>query len=72
MHIVDTRDSNRSSAIILKGFINHHANVCPNDACPIKAYKKLMMKEKLTAENERKRKASLAKANSQNENSALL
>lgn len=56
MHIIETKEIDRYSAIILKGYINHHTEVCPFDACPIKAFKKLMMREKANAENERKKK----------------
>lgn len=57
IYIIETKEVTRQSAIILKGYINHHTEVCPFDTCPIKAYKKMMLREKLTAESERKKKA---------------
>lgn len=56
MHIIETKETDRYSAIILKGYINHHSEVCPMDNCPIKAFKKQMLREKQNADNERKKK----------------
>lgn len=53
--IIDTREMSRQNGIILKGYVNHHTEVCPYDHCPIKAYKRLMMKEKLTMTISRKK-----------------
>lgn len=57
-YIIDTREMTRESGIILKGYVNHHTVVCPYDTCPIKAFKRLMIKEKLSGLMERKRWAS--------------
>ena len=43
LYIIETREIQRESAIILKGYVNHHCEVCPYDTCPIKAFKKQMM-----------------------------
>ena len=43
--IVDAKDTSRSAAILLKGYVNHHTLVCPYSTCPIKAYKRLMEEE---------------------------
>jgi hypothetical protein len=45
----------RQNGIILKGYVNHHTEVCPYDNCPIKAYKRLMIKEKLNINLTRKK-----------------
>jgi hypothetical protein len=29
LYIVDTKDASRHSSIVLKGYINHHVQVCP-------------------------------------------
>ena len=57
MHIIETKEADRYSAIILKGYINHHTEICQSEGCPIKAFKKIMLREKMNAENERKKKA---------------
>lgn len=74
MHIIDTREIKRKSAIILKGYVNHHTEVCPYDTCPIKAFKRLMMKEKTISLLERKKKASKAYSKNMvhNDNNQLL
>lgn len=54
-YIIDTREMLRESGIILKGYVNHHTVVCPYDTCPIKAFKRLMMKEKLSGMLDRKK-----------------
>jgi len=41
---------------VLKGYINHHVEVCPYDTCPIKNFIKLIEKERLENTMERKRK----------------
>ena len=46
MYIIETKESDRYSAIILKGYINHHTEICPFENCPIKAFKKQILKEK--------------------------
>ena len=72
MYIIETKESERYSAIILKGYINHHTEICPFDHCPIKAFKRQILKEKMNVENERKKKAG-AKMQFQNaENNSLL
>jgi hypothetical protein len=40
----------------LKGYVNHHTEVCPFDTCPIKAFKKMMLKDKMTSEGQRKKR----------------
>jgi hypothetical protein len=49
----------RYSAIVLKGYINHHTEVCPYDNCPIKAFKKMISRDKATAENDRKNRTNI-------------
>ena len=50
IYILETKETIRSSSIILKGYVNHHTEVCPFDTCPIKAFKKMMLKDKMTSE----------------------
>ena len=57
LFLVETKEIERQSAIILKGYINHHTQVCPYETCPIKAYLKILSKEKLQSETERKKKS---------------
>lgn len=57
LNIVDTRETKRESSIILKGYVNHHCEVCPHENCPIKQYQKVVLKEKTVSLIERKRKA---------------
>lgn len=71
-YIIDTREMIRQSGIILKGYVNHHTTVCPYDTCPIKAFKRLMMKEKLTTMIERKKWASSDSKNMHTDNNQLL
>jgi len=40
----------------LKGYINHHSEVCPNENCPIKSFKRLQARDKLFQDNDRKKK----------------
>jgi len=40
IHIVESKETDRHAAIVLKGYVNHHAEICPFDTCPIKAFKK--------------------------------
>lgn len=56
MAIVETKEVERQSAIILKGYINHHVTVCPYETCPIKTYLKIIARDKLSNETERKKK----------------
>ncbi len=56
IHIVESKEINRHSAIILKGYINHHSEVCPYDSCPIKAFKKQLARERLSLEVDKKKK----------------
>ena len=42
LNIIETKEVDRYSAIILKGYINHHTEVCPYENCPIKAFKKMV------------------------------
>ena len=57
LYIVETKEVERQSQIILKGYINHHSQVCPYETCPIKAYLKVIARDKLTNDNERKKKS---------------
>jgi uncharacterized ubiquitin-like protein YukD len=57
LNIVDTRENRRESAIILKGYVNHHSEVCPYENCPIKQYQRVVLKDKTVSLIERKRKA---------------
>lgn len=70
--IIDTREMSRKSGIILKGYVNHHTEVCPYDTCPIKAFKRLMMKEKLTTMIDRKKWASSDSKSLHADNNSLL
>ncbi len=56
MHIIENKELDRFSAIILKGYINHHVEVCPYDSCPIKAFKRQMLRDKQTLEIDKKKK----------------
>lgn len=56
LFIVETKEIDRYSAIILKGYINHHSEVCPFENCPIKAFKRQLAKEKMSLEVDRKKK----------------
>jgi hypothetical protein len=42
IYILETKETIRSSSIILKGYLNHHVQVCPYDTCPVKAYQKMI------------------------------
>lgn len=33
LHLISTKDTDRRSAIILKGYIYHHEDTCPNADC---------------------------------------
>ena len=57
LYIVESKEADRQSMIILKGYINHHVQVCPYDTCPIKAYLKVIARDKLSSETERKKKS---------------
>lgn len=73
LHIVDTKEVDRYSAIVLKGFINHHSEVCPLDNCPIKQYLKILARDKQNSETDRKKKIVGGKIQSQQvENNSLL
>jgi hypothetical protein len=37
---MDFIDFSRDAGITLKGFVNHHSEVCPLEDCPIKCFKK--------------------------------
>jgi uncharacterized protein with PIN domain len=63
IYITDTREQLRQSAIILKGYVNHHSEVCSFDNCPIKAFKKNMIKDKLSNENARKKRITSGQGN---------
>lgn len=71
--IIDTREMNRQSGIILKGYVNHHCEVCPFDSCPIRAFKRLMNSEKLSAHILERRKFATSDAkNLHSDNNSLL
>lgn len=55
LYIIESKEIVRQSQIILKGYVNHHSEVCPYDSCPIKAYKKQMQKDKLQNDNRKKK-----------------
>lgn len=71
-YIIDTRESIRESGIILKGYVNHHSEICPFDACPIKAFKLKLQTEKITNVNERKKWAANDAKNSYTDSNQLL
>jgi len=50
LSIIETKEVDRQSAIVLKGYINHHSEVCPMENCPLKAFKKMLLKEKLNSQ----------------------
>ena len=56
IYIIETKEVMRQSSIILKGYVNHHSEVCPVDTCPIKAFKRMMLKDRLSSDNQRKKK----------------
>jgi len=41
MHIEEDRDA----AMTLKGYLNHHSEFCPLDDCPLRNFRKQMLKE---------------------------
>ena len=45
MCIIESKEVDRKASIILKGYVSHHITVCPNELCPIRAYRKQMMLE---------------------------
>jgi hypothetical protein len=57
IYLVETKEITRQSAIILKGYINHHSTVCPYETCPIKAYLKILARDKMSNDSERKKKS---------------
>jgi hypothetical protein len=63
LNIIETKEVDRYSAIVLKGYINHHTEVCPYDNCPIKAFKKMISRDKATAENDRKNRTNMGGGN---------
>lgn len=65
---------NRQCAIILKGYINHHSTVCPYETCPIKAYLKILARDRLSNDTERRKKSQSGNkmAMIQSENNQLL
>eukprot|EP00347_Sterkiella_histriomuscorum_P000937 403373955 len=73
LHIIETKEIQRYSAIVLKGYINHHSEVCPNDNCPIKQFLKMLARDKQNNENDRKKKVVGGKMQAQQlENNSLL
>lgn len=42
MNLVQTRETDRRNAIILRGYIYHHEDGCTNSDCCLKQYKRLM------------------------------
>ena len=75
IYIIETKEMIRQSAIILKGYVNQHSEVCPYDTCPIKAFKRMMLKERLSTDSQRKKKiqntGSMHMANTENNNLLL-
>ena len=41
--LIQTKEVNRESAILLKGFVNFHEMTCVDDECSLKVYKKYHM-----------------------------
>lgn len=56
IYIIETKEMLRQSAIILKGYVNHHSEVCPAETSPIKAYKRMILKDRLSTDTSRKKK----------------
>jgi len=56
IYIIETKEMLRQSAIILKGYVNHHSEVCPVETCPIKAFKRMILKDRLSTDTSRKKK----------------
>jgi len=38
--LIETKENNRESAILIKGFVNYHEMTCVDDDCSLKQYKK--------------------------------
>ena len=72
LHIIESKDVDRYSAIILKGYINHHSEICLVESCPIKAFKKQLQKERLNLDSEKKKKSLQQKIVNNSENNQLL
>lgn len=62
----------RYSAIILKGYVNHHTQVCPFDHCPIKAFLRQLEKERFNQDIEKKKKNGVKAVLQHLENNSLL
>mmetsp|Transcript_20725 Transcript_20725/g.19769 ORF Transcript_20725/g.19769 Transcript_20725/m.19769 type:complete len:132 (-) Transcript_20725:1330-1725(-) len=54
--IIESKDLDRKSSIILKGYVNQHVEVCPYEHCPLKAFKRQQQREKLSLDLEHKKK----------------
>jgi len=40
IHLIQTKETQRDSAILLSGYINYHEMTCLDDDCPLKVYKR--------------------------------
>lgn len=40
IHLIQTKEINRESAILIKGFVNYHEMTCTEEDCALKTYKK--------------------------------
>jgi hypothetical protein len=40
VHLIQTKETNRESAILIKGFVNYHEMTCVDEECSLKQYKK--------------------------------
>jgi len=47
LQLVQTKDTDRHSAIILKGYIYHHEDQCSNPECTLKTYKIRMRESRI-------------------------
>jgi len=56
LFIIETKEIDRFSSIILKGYVNHHVEICPHENCPLKAFKKQLLREKQANEMDSKKK----------------
>ncbi len=61
LNLVQTRNEDRKSAIILKGYVYQHEDECPNKECQLKNYK-ILMTNTLKVKKEKKKFQSLSSA----------
>lgn len=38
LHLIETKDSSRESAILIKGYVNYHEMSCSDDNCSLKTF----------------------------------